>query len=82
MAVGGSVSIKSLLLSTGMPIMEDLDQKVLFHLKIGFMEIDQDITLLDVVSLIISFIMVGIYIYTKSWIYNNVLAILMSINAI
>jgi len=40
MAIGSSVSIKSMLISTGMPLMEDLDAKVLFHLKIGFMEID------------------------------------------
>lgn len=82
MGLGGSISIKSLLLSTGVPLFEDLDQKVLFHLKISFMEIDQDVTVLDILSLIISYIMVGIYILTKSWIYNNVLATLLSINAI
>lgn len=82
MGLGGSVSIKSLLLSTGMPALEDLDKKVLFHVKIGFLEIDQDVTLLDILSLVISYIMVGIYILTKSWIYNNVLATLLSINAV
>lgn len=40
MGLGGSVSVKSLLLSTGMPIFDSLDGKVLFHLKIGFLEID------------------------------------------
>jgi len=82
MAVGGSVSIKSLLLSTGATLMEDLDAKVLFHLKIGFMEIDTDITVLDIISLLISFAMVGFYILTKSWIYNNILASLLSVNAV
>ena len=82
MGLGGSVSIKALLLSTGMPVFESLDSKVLFHLKIGFMEIDQDITMLDILSLVISYIMVGIYILTKSWIYNNILATLLSMNAI
>ena len=33
-------------------------------------------------SLSIAGVMVGIYIITKSWIYNNILAILLSINAI
>ena len=37
---------------------------------------------LDLLSLSIAGVMVGIYIVTKSWIYNNILAILLSINAI
>ena len=82
MGLGGSVSVKALLLSTGVPVFESLDSKVLFHLKIGFLEIDQDVTVLDILSLIIAYIMVGIYILTKSWIYNNVLAILLSLNAV
>jgi len=82
MAVGGSMSVKGLLLSTGMPLFDSLESKVLFHLKIGFMEIDQDVTLLDILSLVIAFAMVGIYILTKSWIYNNILASLVSINAV
>ena len=82
MGFGGSISIKAGLLSTGIPVFESLDSKVLFHLKIGFMDIDQDVTLLDIVSLIIAYIMVGIYILTKSWIYNNILAILLSLNAV
>ena len=81
MALGGSVSIKALLLNLG-SMFESLDEKKLFHMKIGFLEIDQDITVLDLISLAISGVMVGIYILTKSWIYNNILAILLSINAI
>ena len=38
--------------------------------------------MLDIISLAISGVMVGIYILTKSWIYNNILATLLSINAI
>ena len=82
MGVGFSITIKDILLSLGMPLCEKLDSMKLFHLKIGFMEIDQEITMLDVASLAISAVMVLIYIFSKSWIYNNVLAILLSINAI
>jgi len=46
------------------------------------MEIDQEITVLDIVSLAIAAAMVGFYILTKSWIYNNILATLLSVNAI
>ena len=40
MAIGGSVSIKDFLLSLGIPFFEGLEQKKLFKLKIGFLEID------------------------------------------
>ena len=82
MGVGGSVSIKSFLLSTGVPKFEELDQKKLFKLKITYLEIDQFVTPLDFVALAISGTLVVIYLVSKSWIFNNVLATLMSINAI
>jgi len=40
MGIGGSVSIKSLLLSLNIKTFEELDEKKLFHLKIGFLELD------------------------------------------
>ena len=82
MGVGGSISIKSLLAGLGVPQLDALEEKKLFHMKIGFMEIDQDVTLLDVLSLVIAYIFVAIYIITKSWLFNNTLAILLSWNAI
>ena len=82
MGIGGSVSIKSLLLSLGVSQIDAMDQTKLFHLKIGFLEIDQDVTLLDLLSLAVAGIMVLFYILTKSWIYNNILATMLSINAI
>ena len=80
MALGGSVSIKALLLSFG--ILSSLDEKKLFKLKIGFLGLDEEVTLLDLICLAISGLMVGIYILTKSWIYNNILATMISMNAI
>ena len=82
MGVGGSISIKSLLAGLGVPQLDAMEEKKLFHMKIGFMEIDQDVTLLDVLSLGIAGLFVAIYIITKSWLFNNTLAILLSMNAI
>ena len=79
MAVGGSVSINGLLSSVGL---EHLNEKKLFHLKIGFLDIDHHVTVLDLISLVISGVLVVIYIHFKSWIYNNILATMLSINAI
>lgn len=82
MALGGSVSIRSLLGSLGIPALDKLEEKKLFHLKIAALDLDEEITPLSLLSLAISGIMVAIYIITKSWIYNNILAIMLSINAI
>ena len=40
MGVGGSISIKSLLAGLGVPQLDAMEEKKLFHMKIGFMEID------------------------------------------
>ena len=82
MAVGGSVSIKSLLQSLNNPTLDKLDEKKLFHLKVAFMQLDQEVTVLDLVSLAISGVLVAIYMLTKSWIFNNFLATLLSINGV
>lgn len=82
MALGGSVSIKSLLATMGVPALEKLEEKKLFHLKVKALDLDEEITPLHLISLAISGVMVAIYIITKSWVFNNVLAIILSINGI
>ena len=82
MGVGGSVSIKSILVELNNPTLDSLNSKKLFRLKISYLEVDEDVTMLDIVCLIFAGILVAIYMVTKSWIFNNFLAILMSINAI
>ena len=82
MGVGASQVIKSFMLSLNVPTFEKLEEKKLFHLKIGFLELDHMVTMMDIVGLAISGVLVAIYIISKSWIFNNLLATLLSINAI
>lgn len=55
---------------------------MIVHIKINALGIDLEVTVLDVISLILSFMAVGVYVYTKNWIYNNCLAILFCVHAI
>lgn len=82
MALVGSQSVKGLLLTFGIEQFEKLESKKLFHLKISFMEIDQEITPMDFVGLLGSGLAMYFYVMTKNWIFNNIIATLVSISGI
>ena len=71
----GGEAVKPILSTVTGGASDELDKKKLFHVKLTMLEIDQDVTVCDLVCLPISFTMVAIYYFTKNWIYNNVLAI-------
>lgn len=39
-------------------------------------------TVLDFPCMVVSFLAMGVYVYTKNWLYNNVLAFLFCLNAL
>lgn len=80
MGIGASQSIKGLLLS--MSLGKSFDKKKLIKLKIDKIGLDLEVSSLDLICLVIAYIAVGIYIYSKNWIYNNVLAILFCVHGI
>jgi len=80
MGLGGSLSIKGLLLM--LPAFEKFDETKLLKLKIEKIGLDLEVSPLDIISLIISYTAVGIYIYTKNWLLNNFIAILFCIHGI
>lgn len=59
-----------------------MDEKKLVKFKIDAIGLDLEISPLDLICLAGAAVMVGIYIYTKNWIYNNILATMVSINGI
>ena len=81
-ALVGSQSVKGLLLSLKLPKFEELDGKRLFHLKFDFLGLDQEVTLMDVVGLLGSGIAMYFYVVTKNWIFNNIIATMVSISGI
>ena len=82
MGLGGSTAIKAAVLSLTNGTLDHLDEKVLVHIKIKQLSIDMHVTVLDIISVLISGAAVAVYVITKNWIYNNILAILFCVHAI
>lgn len=82
MGFGGGEAVKPVLSTVTGGAVDKLDKQKLFHVKLEFAGIDQDVTVLDLISLAVSYALVGIYVLTKNWIYNNVLAIGMCVSGI
>jgi len=80
MGLGTSTGIKGLLMEVG--VLKGLDEPKLFKLKIEKIGLDLEVSRLDLLSLVLSYTGVGIYIYTKNWLFNNLLAILFCVHGI
>jgi minor histocompatibility antigen H13 len=81
-AIGGSSGIKALLQSFTGKRFDSMDEKMLVDFNVKLIGLEVQITLLDLVCLFISFIQMGLYVYYKSWIYNNILALIFCIHAL
>ena len=80
MGLGASTGIKGLLLQV--PALGALDEPKLAKLKVEKIGLDLEVSRLDLVSLVLSYIGVGVYLYTKNWLFNNLLAILFCVHGI
>lgn len=79
-AIGGGTGMKALLLSLTGSTFESMDQKYIIDFKIWQIEIQ--VTPLDLVGLVMSIISVTFYVWSKSWIYNNLLAVVFCVHAL
>lgn len=82
MGFAGGESVKPILSGLTGGASDKYQENKLFHLKLDWAGIDLDVTVLDIFCLIISYSLVAIYMITKYWVYNNLLAIGMCVNAI
>ena len=80
MGLGASTGIKGVLQQV--PALASLDSPKLLTLKIDKIGLDVEVSRLDLVSLILSYTGVGVYLYTKNWLFNNLLAILFCVHGI
>ena len=79
-AIGSTTGIKALLSSLSGGAVDSMDESKIIDTKIKSFEIQ--ITLLDIICFVLSVISVLIYFFSKSWIYNNILAIFFCIHAL
>lgn len=81
-ALGGTVGIKSMLVSFTGDMFSAFDKDYLADFHVKFIDLEVQVTLLDLGCCVISFIQMGLYVYFKNWIYNNMLALLFCIQAL
>jgi minor histocompatibility antigen H13 len=79
-ALGSSTGIKALLTSFTGNALTGLDEAKVISIKNKFIELD--VSPLDIVCLILSIISVAIYVVSKSWIYNNIIAVVFCVHAL
>jgi len=61
---------------------DHMDKDLLIDFQISFIGLDLQVTLLDIICCIISYIQMGFYVYLKNWIFNNILALVFCIHAL
>lgn len=81
-ALGGTIGVKSMLQSFTGTTFDAYDKDLLVDFAIKFIDLEVQITLLDIFCCVISFIQMGLYVYFKNWIYNNILALVFCIHAL
>ena len=80
-AIGGATGMKALLLSLTGSALSHFDSKPVIDFKFKNI-IDLQVTALDLVGLVMSLISVAFYVWSKSWVYNNILAVVFCVHAL
>lgn len=79
-AIGSATGIKALLTSFTGNALTGLDEGKIISTKNKYFELD--ISPLDLVCLVLSIVAVAIYVISKSWVYNNIIAIVFCVHAL
>lgn len=79
-ALGASTGIKALLQSFLGETLDKLDEPKLLKIKNSYIELE--ISPLDLICLLLSLISVAVYFVSKSWIFNNIIAVVFCVHAL
>jgi len=80
--VGGAVGVKGMLQSFTGTKFDAYDKDLLIDFQVKWLDLDLQVTLLDIFCCIISCIQMALYVVAKSWIYNNILALIFCVSAL
>jgi len=82
-AIGGVAGVRSIMEAVfGTGTFKGMDKIKLLDFKIAYFGLEVDFSVFDLLCLIISGIQMFLYVYTKSWIYNNLICVLFCIHAL
>jgi minor histocompatibility antigen H13 len=79
-ALGSTAGIKALLTSFLGTALDSLDERKLLKIKNSYIELE--VSPLDLVCFVLSCLSVAVYLISRSWIYNNMIAIVFCIHAL
>ena len=81
-AVGGTTGMKSIVTAIMGNAFDAYDKKYLVDINIKLIGLEIQATLFDFMCFFLSCCQMGLYVYSKSWIYNNILALMFCIHAL
>jgi hypothetical protein len=81
-AVGGTAGVKAILTSIVGDRYKKIDTDLLINFQIKMIDLDLQVTLLDIYCFFVSALMMVGYSVFKSWVFNNMIAFLFCIHAL
>jgi minor histocompatibility antigen H13 len=79
-ALGGATGMKALLLSLTGGAVQKMDEALVLDFKIKSFEVK--VSQLDMIGFVMSLVSVAFYVWSKSWVYNNILAVVFCVHAL
>lgn len=81
-AIGGTAGVKAVLTSVVGDKYKSIDTNLLINFQIKWMDLDLQVTLLDLYCFVVSALMMVGYTVFKSWVFNNMIAFMFCIHAL
>jgi len=81
-AIGGVAGVRSIMEAIFGNRFASIDKDKLIDFKINMIDLELEVTLFDLLCLVLSGIQMFLYVYTKSWVYNNLICVLFCIHAL
>jgi minor histocompatibility antigen H13 len=81
-AIGGVTGVRSIVEAIAGNAFADYDKDKLIDVNIKMIGLELEVTLFDLMCLVISFCQMALYVYSKNWVYNNILCIIFCVHAL
>jgi minor histocompatibility antigen H13 len=81
-AVGGVTGIRSIIEAIAPTAFSAYDKDKIIDINIKMIGLEVEATMFDFICLFFSFIQMGLYVWSKNWVYNNILCIIFCVHAL
>lgn len=81
-AIGGVTGVRSIMEAVFGNKFAEYDKDKLIDFEIKMIGLEIEATMFDFMCLFISLCQMGLYVYSKNWVYNNILCVIFCIHAL